>query len=162
VSDRPDVVFDLPLKPEPNRVSLASLPLAINDLRNPRLTNISAEGWKQLRHISIQPASGPEILLTTSGPPQPLTVTIGGQKQEANEGRLYGLMKMATEDLATMFVSDAASDFSPWGLDKPLIKVVFATDNEAETIQLAFGTDGKGGYFVNRVGTPTVMRVEQA
>ncbi|RYD32228.1 MAG: DUF4340 domain-containing protein [Verrucomicrobiaceae bacterium] len=162
VSDRPDTIFDLPLKPEANRVSLASLPLAINDLRNPRLTNINEESRLLLRRITVQPSTGPEILLTTSGPPQPWRVTIDGQTQEANEGRLYILMKMATEDRATGFVSDTATDFTPWGLDKPLTKVRFATENEAETIQLAFGTDGKGGYFVNRVGTPTVMRVDEA
>lgn len=162
VSDRPDTIFDLPLKPEANRVSLASLPLAVNDLRNPRLTNINEESRKLLRRISVQPATGPEILLTTSAPPQPWMVTIDGKTQEANEGRLYILLKMATEDRATGFVNDAATDFTPWGLDKPLIKVRFSTGNEAETIQLAFGTDGKGGYFVNRVGTPTVMRVDEA
>ena len=43
VSDRPDTVFDLPVKPEPNLVSLADLPLAVNDLRDPTL-NVSGVG----------------------------------------------------------------------------------------------------------------------
>lgn len=161
VSDRPDTIFDLPLKPGSNRVSLASLPLAVNDLRNPQLTNITEDSFKLLRRISVQPAMGEEILLTNT-PPQPWMVSIDGQTQEANEGRLYVLLKIAMEERAIGFMSDAATDFTPWGLDKPVLKLKFSTENEAQTIQLAFGTDGKGGYFVNRVGTPTVMRVDQA
>ncbi|RYD18750.1 MAG: DUF4340 domain-containing protein, partial [Verrucomicrobiaceae bacterium] len=160
VSDRPGTVFDLPLKPDPKYVSLASLPLAVNDLRNPKLTNVTAETKELLRRITVQPATGSEIVLTRT-PPQRWKVTIDGQEQEANEGRLLILLKMAVEARATGFVSDAATDFTPWGLDKPMIKVQFATENAAETIQLAFGTDGKGNYFVNRVGTPTVMKVDQ-
>lgn len=160
VSDRPGTIFDLPLKPDPKYVSLASLPLAVNDLRNPKLTNITAETKELLRRITVQPATGAEIVLTRT-PPQRWMVSIDGQTQEANEGRLLILLRMAVEARGIGFVSDAATDFTPWGLDKPLIKVQFATENAAETIQLAFGTDGKGNYFVNRVGTATVMRVEQ-
>ncbi len=160
VSDRPGTVFDLPLKPDPNHISLASLPLAVNDLRNPKLTNISNESRELLRSIVVQPATGPEIVITRT-PPQRWMVTVDGQPQEANEGRLAILLKLAVEARATGFVSDAATDFTPWGLDKPMIKVRFATENAAEAIQLSFGTDGKGNYFVNRVGTPTVMKVEQ-
>lgn len=161
VSDRPDTVFDLPLKPESNRVSLASLPLAVNDLRNPKLTNINQENIELLRSILIQPSTGPQILLTRT-PPQRWMVTIDGQTQEANEERLFTLLKMAVEDRAIGFMNDAATDFTPWGLDKPVLKLQFMTGNPAETIQLAFGIDGKGGNFVNRVGTPTVMRVDSA
>jgi Domain of unknown function (DUF4340) len=160
VSDRPDTVFDLPQKPEPDLVSLASLPLAVNDLRDPKLTNIRKENVELLRRIVIQPATGPEIVLSRT-PPQRWMVTIDGVTQEANEERLYTLLKMAVEDRAIGFESDAATDFTPWGLDKPVLKLTFATEDAAQDIQLAFGISSKGGCYVNRVGTPTVMEVDR-
>ena len=157
VSDRPETIFDLPRKPEPNRVSLADLPLAINDLRDATLTNLNV---KSLRGVLIQPTTGTDILITRT-PPQPWLATIGGQSQEANEERLFTLLKTVTEGRASGFEADAATDFSPWGLHRPFWKLRFlGQDNQG--FELAFGSDGKGGYFVNRLGTPTVMRVDPA
>lgn len=157
VSDRPGTLFELPLKPEPDLVSLADLPLAVNDLRDTALTNLNIQS---LRGVLIQPATGTEILITRT-PPQPWMATIDGQSQEANEERLFSLLKMATEGRATGFETDAATDFTPWGLHRPFLRLRFLGKDD-RAIELAFGLDGKGGYFVNRVGTPTVMRVDPA
>lgn len=157
VNNRPGTVFDLPLKPEPDLVSLADLPLAVNDLRDPTLTNLNIQS---IRGILIQPATGTEILISRT-PPQPWKVTIDGNAQEANEERLFTLLKTVTEGRAIGFESDAATDLTPWGLHRPFLKLRFlGQDNQG--LELAFGIDGKGGYFVNRLGTPTVMRVDQA
>ncbi|MGL5019063.1 MAG: DUF4340 domain-containing protein, partial [Luteolibacter sp.] len=79
VSDRPDTIFSLPLKPEANLVSLADLPLAVNDLRDPTLTNLNIQS---LRGILIQPATGMDILITRT-PPRPWMTTIAGKSDEA-------------------------------------------------------------------------------
>ncbi len=157
VSDRPDTVFDLPLSPSPNVVSLADLPLAVNDLRDTALTNLNI---KSLRGVLIQPSTGAEILIART-PPQPWMATIEGQSQEANDDRLFSLLKTATEGRVIEFMTDAATDFAPWGLDRPFLKLRFL-GQENQALELAFGIDGKGGYFVNRLGTPTVMRVDPA
>ncbi|GAA5125524.1 DUF4340 domain-containing protein [Luteolibacter yonseiensis] len=155
VSDRPDTIFDLPLKPEEKVVSLADLPLTINGLRDSALMNLNI---KALSGLVIQPANGPEILITRT-PPQPWTATINGASQEANQERLFGLMQSLSEGRAIAFKTDAATDFAPWGLDKPLLKIrLVAVDNHS--FELAFGTDGKGNYYANRIGTPTVMQVD--
>ena len=157
ISDRPDTIFDLPLNPEPNLVSLADLPLAINDLRDATLTNLNIQS---LRGILIQPATGAEILVSRT-PPQPWTASIDSRSQEANEERLFTLLKAVTEGRAIGFETDAATDFTPWGLHRPFLKLSFlGKDNQA--INLAFGIDGRGGFFANRLGTPTVMRVDQS
>lgn len=157
VSDRPNTIFDLPLKPEPPRISLADLPLAVNDLRDPTLTNLNIQS---LRGVLIQPSTGTEILITRT-PPAPWMATINGQSQEANEERLYSLLKAVTEGRAIGFVSDAATDFTPWGLHRPFLKLRFlGQDNQG--LELTFGLDGKGGTFVNRLGTPTVMQVDSS
>lgn len=155
VSNRPGTVFDLPIKPEANLKSLADLPLSVNDLRDSTLTNLHVQS---LRGISIEPATGAEIIISRT-PPQPWMATIDGQTQEANEARLYTLLKAVTDGRVIGFESDAATDFTPWGLDKPFLRLRFLGENN-QVLELAFGMDRKGDYFVNRTGTPTVMRVD--
>jgi len=157
VSDRPETVFELPLKAEQGIVSLANLTLALNDLRDSTLTNLNIQS---LRAISIQPSTGREILISRT-PPKPWMATIEGKSSEANEERLFALLKAVTEAKAIGFESDAATDFTPWGLERPFLKVRFlGADNQA--LELAFGIDSKGAYFANRIGTPTVVKVDQA
>jgi Domain of unknown function (DUF4340) len=154
VSDRPGTLFEIPLKPEPNLVSLASLPLAINDLRDCTLTHLNVQSLRQIR---IQPSTGQEILISRK-PPQPWMCTIAQETQQANEELLFNLLKAATQTRVSGFVSDAATDFTPWGLDHPFLKISFISQ-DLQSLELAFGLDAKGGIFVNRSGTPTVMRV---
>lgn len=157
VSDRPDTVFDLPIKPEPGLVTLANLPLSVNELRDPTLTHLNIPS---LRGISIRSNTAPEVLIACN-PPQPWMATIDGITREASEENLYALLKSVTSGRAIGFESDAATDFTPWGLDRPFLSLRFlGQDNQA--LELRFGIDAKGGVFVNRLGTPTVMRIDPA
>ncbi len=157
VSDRPDTVFDLPLKPEPGLVSLADLPLSVNELRDPTLTHLNIQS---LRGIAIQPATGTEIIISRN-PTQPWMATIDGLTNTANEENLFALLTAVTTSRAIGFESDAATDFTPWGLHRPFLTIRFlGQDNQG--LELRFGIDAKGGYFVNRLGAATVMRVNQS
>ncbi len=109
VSDRPNTLFALPIKPEPGLVSLADLPLEVNELRDPTLTRLNVAS---LRAISIKPSTGPEILITRE-PPAPWMAGVQGITTEANEENLFALLKAVTGSRATGFVSDAATDFTP-------------------------------------------------
>jgi hypothetical protein len=155
VSDRPDTIFHLPVKPEAGMISLSDLPLSANELRDPTLTHLHIPS---LRGIAILPATGSAITLSRL-PPQPWMVEIAGVSQEANEENLFSLLQAVTTSRATGFESDAATDFTPWGLHRPVLALRFlGQDNQA--LELRFGLDDKGGCFVNRLGTPTVMRVD--
>jgi hypothetical protein len=157
VSDRSNTFFDLPLKPEPGIVSLADLPLAMNDLRDPTLTRLNIAS---LGAIAIQPATGREILISREAP-KPWKAVIDGVSREANEENLFALLKAVTTSRAIGFESDAATDFTPWGLNRPILTLRFLShDNQA--LELRFGIDTRGGVFANRLGTPTVMRVDPA
>ena len=157
VSNRPGVEFLMPAKPVSGLITLADLPLSVNELRDPTLTHLNI---KALRGISIEPSTGPAILLTRDAP-KPWITVIDGVTHEANEPNLYDLLKAVTTGKALAFESDAATDFTPWGLDRPILKLRFiAQDNQA--FELRFGVDSKGVYYANRLGTPTVMRVDEA
>jgi hypothetical protein len=157
VSNRPGVEFLMPAKPVSGLITLADLPLSVNELRDPTLTHLNI---KALRGISIEPSTGPAILLSREAP-KPWTTVIDGVTHEANEPNLYDLLKAVTTVKALAFESDAATDFTPWGLDRPILKLRFiAQDNQA--FELRLGMDAKGAYYANRLGTPTVMRVDEA
>ncbi len=155
VSDRSNTLLDLPLKPEPGLVSLADLPLAMNDLRDPTLTRLNIAS---LGAISIKPATGPEILISRE-PPKPWMTVIEGVPREANEENLFALLKAVTNSRTTGFESDAATDFTPWGLHRPILTLRFLS-HDNQSLELRFGIDTRGGVFANRLGTPTVMRVD--
>ncbi|MCF7675934.1 MAG: DUF4340 domain-containing protein [Akkermansiaceae bacterium] len=155
VSDRPGTVFSLPLKPERNLVSLADIPTTVNDLRDPTLTHLNPAG---LHTVLIQPATGQSIELTREGE-KLWTTRIDGAKCKANEVRLYELLTTMTEQRAIGFESDAATDFSPWGLDRPVLKLSFIA-RDSRSITLRFGLDKHGRLFANRKGTPSVIRLD--
>lgn len=154
VSDRPGTMFDLPIKPEPGLVSLANLPLSVNDLRDPILTHLDVAA---IRGISIKPSTGEEIVISRE-PSKPWMAEIAGGKSEANEENLFKLLKAITTTRVIRFASDAATDFTPWGLNRPALILRFlAVDNQ--TLEIRFGMDGKGAWFANRLGSPAVMEV---
>jgi len=157
VSDRPSAVFDLPRKPELGLVSLADLPLAMNELRDPTLTRLNVAS---LGAISIKPATGQEIFISRE-PPQPWMTVIDGVRREANEENLFALLKAVTTSRAIGFESDAVTNFAPWGLDRPVLVLRFLSHDHV-TLELRFGLDTRGGLFANRLGTPTVMRMDPA
>ncbi len=157
VSNRPDTVFHLPIKPEQGYVSLSDLPVNVNDLRDRSLTRLDIAS---LRAVSLSPATGRRILISRQ-PPKPWEVQIGNVTYQANEKRLFDLLKALTEGRATAFETDAATDLTQWGLAQPfLIVELLGADNQ--TIRLNFGMDGHGGVFMNRQGTSTVVRIDPA
>lgn len=157
VSDRPLTVFHLPSKPEAGIVSLANLPLSVNELRDPSLTHLQVPS---IVAIAIEPATAPKILLTHERG-QPWLAVIDGVSQAANEENLYGLLQEVTTARALSFVSDAVTDFMPYGLENPMLILRFlGVDNQA--LELRFGMNDRGELFANRLGTPTVMRIRNS
>lgn len=152
VSDRPDTVFHLPLKSEPDLISISDLPLTVNELREATLTNLNIAS---IRGIAIESVASPTILVTRE-PPAPWLVTVNNREQVANEQRLFELLKAVTDTRVLSFVTDSApEDLSPWGLDKPVLKLSFiAKNNQALTIH--FGLDKKGNLYAMRKASTSI------
>jgi len=163
VSDRPGSVFLLPVKPEPDIVSLADLPLSVNALRERTITNIQIAA---IATIAIQPATGPHILISSeTGRRWSATVKSADSDTDAdppfpaNERRLFELLKAVATSRVVSFETDAAVDLSPWGLDRPVLTLAFLS-RDHQLLELDFGIDGKGGTFFMRRGSSTVSRLE--
>ena len=156
VNDRPGVVFELPMAAGTGAITLGGLPLSLDELRDPSLARIDVG---TLQSVSIRPATSREILLTRDSA-RPWMASIGGVVGEANERNLYSLLKAVTEARAESFESDAATDFAPWGLDRPILTLAL-THRDGRSLAMRFGIDGRGRLFANPVGSPTVMRIDE-
>lgn len=156
VSDRPDTGFDLLIKTEPEMISISDLPLTVNELRESTLCNLNIAS---VRGIAIESVSAPTILVTRQ-PPAPWMVTVNHLQKEANEMRLYELLKAVTETRVVSFVTDSApEDLSPWGLDRPVLKLTFLAENH-QSLALMFGLDTKGELFAKRKDSSSIMSVD--
>jgi len=161
VSNRPGITFIIPTKPETDLISLADLPLTVNSLRDPTLTNLNIAS---LAGIAIRPSTGREIHVSRD-PGRPWIANIAASFEEAaekfpaNERRLFELLDAVTKSRVVSFESDAAVDLSPWGLDRPVLSLAFL-GRDHQLLEIDFGLDGRGGVFANRRGTSTVSRLE--
>ena len=186
VSDRPGTVFELPLKtiapaalttetpdpkpaPSPNPlvkeapaadtlVSVAGLPDTVNELRNPMLTNLDVTS---LQGILIAPATGTQIFLARD-PGRGARWhyrTASGKMELANDFTLARLLRAATTTKVLSFVSDAAVDLAPYGLDRPSLSIRFVSFGN-EGFELIFGRSVDGTWYAMRTGIPTVMKLD--
>ncbi|TAE73302.1 MAG: DUF4340 domain-containing protein [Verrucomicrobia bacterium] len=174
ISDRPGTVFELPLKPiapglpatdnpdsvasaatDDGMVSLAGLPDSVNELRNPMLTNIDVES---LQGILITPATGPEILVAREKGGT-WEFRDGNRMKPLNELSLFRLLKALTQTKVAAFVSDAAMNLSPYGLDRPALAIGFTSFGN-EGFKLLFGQARDGTWHAMRQGVPTVVKLD--
>lgn len=135
VSDRPATVFELPLRPYPDLISLSELPLKnYNELRSQNLTNFD---HTKLQAIHFLPAQSQEILL--SRPPRGEWHLHIDEKQitTLNEITLYQFLKTMTEAKVAGFLTDSAflteeeKDLETYGLKKPLLTLKFLFQNDS-------------------------------
>ncbi len=156
VSDRPQTAFDLLIKNEPEMISISDLPLTVNELRESTLCNLNIAS---VRGIAIESVAAPTILITRQ-PPAPWMVMVNQVEKQANELRLFELFKAVTETKALSFVTDSApEDLSPWGLDRPIMKLTFLAANR-QSLTLLFGLNTEGELFAKRKDSHSIMAVD--
>lgn len=171
-SDRPGTVFELRLKPlaaaapagaapageapPEDVVPLAGLPDTVNELRNPMLTNIDIES---IQGILLSPATSEEILLMREKGKRWQLRQPDGRLAPLNELALFRLLKAITETKVAGFVSDAAVNLEPYGLDRPSLKLGFVSFGN-DRVDLLFGQSRDGVWHVMRAGVPTVMKLD--
>lgn len=173
VSDRPGTVFELPLKPiapvlsdgtpvtkveapEAAMVSLAGLPDTVNELRNPMLTNIDVTS---VQGILVAPATGVEIFLAREKGSEWKFRNAAGRMEPANIFTLGRLLKAISDTKVLGFVTDAAVDLAPYGLDRPSLSIRVVSFGD-QSFELVFGRSIDGTWYAMRTGVPTVMKLD--
>jgi hypothetical protein len=171
ISDRPEAVFELNLKPlaadpagaksadEDDMIAIANLPDTVNELRNQALTNIDGAS---LAGIMISPSTGAPIALVRESPTSDFKVQIGETLEQPNLDTLQRLLVAITKTKVVRFMDDAATDMSIYGLDSPSLVLRFASFSTTtdDGFQLAFGQGRDGTWYETRVGSTTVVKID--
>ena len=156
VSDRPDTVFHLPLTQSiSGTTSLAQLETGVNDLRSKTMTHLNGP---QLKTIIIRPLGRPDILLTRT-PKTTWQILRKSGYEAANEDTIIDLMLAVTRDKVAKFVTDAATDLKPYGLDRPLLQIGFISfDGQAMRIAISRNKTDENIY-AHIVGKPNIWQL---
>ena len=168
ISNRP-IVLELPLiATETTSNYFTLLPKSINELRSRTILNWTAAQRADLRSIIIRsPQSYAEPVVITRKPKGHYTLLRQSKPDsEVDESTLATFLQQITTTPVKGFASDAATDFSPFGLEKPQILVDFLSF-EGEPSQLRIGTvhgdedDGTPvtNHFGNLRGAPVVWEL---
>ncbi len=158
VSDRPDAVFRLPLTAAtaiPRTSSLSQLQLGVNDLRSKTMTRLNGP---QLKTIIIRPEGRSPVMLQRTRKTTWRVLRHKGWEQ-ANQDAVISLMTAVTRDHVQKFITDAATDLTPYGLDRPFLQLGFISFNN-EGMRLAFGHDPKAKHtYAHIVGRPNIWQI---
>jgi len=120
VSNR-DVVFELPLISTPEIPAFISkIPNDVNQLRSRNMIKMKAN---DLRSIVVRTPSTTPVIITRLPGKSAKMLDINNNKIDIEPEALLNLVKSISQDPIKNFVSDAATDFSPYGLDKPFLTV---------------------------------------
>ena len=158
ISDRPNAVFELPLTSEAalfNETSLGQLQLGVNDLRAKTMTHLNGP---QLKTIIIRPEAKSPIMLQRTPKTTWRVLRRTGWK-EANQEAIIDLMTAVTRDKVQKFVTDAATELAPYGLDQPFLQIAFISF-ENQSMRLAFGRDTDAqNLYAHIVGKPNIWQI---
>lgn len=156
VSDRPDTIFHLPLTQAlAGATALSQLQTGVNDLRSKTMTHLNGP---QLKTIIIRPQGRSDTLLTRTTKTTWKVLRRTG-KETANQDAVIDLMTAVTRDKVEKFVTDAATDLKPYGLDKPFLQLGFVSfSNEGMRIAMGRGPDKKTIY-AHIVGRPNIWQI---
>ncbi|BDS08929.1 hypothetical protein NT6N_39690 [Oceaniferula spumae] len=157
ISDRPDAVFHLPLTQAiPGATALSQLQAGVNDLRSKTMTHLNGP---QLKTIIIRPTGRPDTLLTRT---KKTTWRVFRRKgyESANQEAVIDLMTAVTRDKVQKFITDAATDLKPYGLDRPFLQIGFVSFND-EGMRIALGRGGanKENIYAHIVGRPNIWQI---
>ena len=158
VSDRPDTVFHLPLTNSASVTgtnSLGFLQTGVNDLRSKTMTHLNG---RELKTIIIRPGGLQDILLERTRSTEWKILRPDGW-HPTNIDTLARLITAVTQDKILRFVTDAATDLSPYGLDRPLVLLGF-NSYAGEGIRMAMGKGPEDGKLYARIlGRPNVWEI---
>lgn len=158
VSDRPDSIFFLPLiesASSTGQLTLNHLLLGVNDLRSKTLCSIRRG---EIRTIVIKPENMSSLLLERKKH-TPWRIFHSNKWKQANEASMANLLSALTEDKIQKFVTDSATDLTPYGLNKPFLHIGFAS-SKGEKLRLAFGKKyGKKEIYAHLAGSPNVWQI---
>jgi len=156
VSNR-DATFLLPINSTGTAAGLSAFPKSVNPLRYQALAAIHPKG---LKSIIIRGPSREDILLTRESPEDDWQQLGKKDLQDIDEQTLYNFLVALNQTPVEGFISDAATDLSKWGLNKPDLGIAFIGFNE-KAFRIAFKRSEGGKVLAARIGEPHLKQVNK-
>jgi len=160
VDARPDLVFEIPLKPVTGSMTLSQLPLEVDQLRERTLTNLDIA---TLKSMTIHQFNGPGLIHVflgreSSGQDRWM-LNQGGDTTPANESVMARVLQAISRNEVISFASNAASNLSRYGLSPPAKRIILDL-REGDPIDLFFGRGVNGKFYAMRHGSSTVTEID--
>lgn len=159
ISDR-DAVFELPLISTPDTPAyISKIPTDVNQLRSRTMVKLNS---KDLRSIIVRtPTTTPVIITRLPGKPAKM-LDIDNTKIDIDNQVLLNLVQSLSIDPIKNFVSDAATDFKPYGLDNPFL-IIDLQYFQGEPTRIQYGTPKDSDtIYANLKGSPIIWEINTA
>ncbi len=160
--ERPDLVFEIPLKPITGSMTLAHLPLEVDQLRERTLTNLDIA---TLKSMTIHQFNDPGLIHVFLGRERNgqdrWILNQGGDTAPANEAVVFRVLEAISRNEVVGFASNAASNLSRYGLSPPAKRIILDL-REGDPIDLFFGRGINGQFYAMRHGSSTVAEIDAA
>ncbi len=118
VSDRPDIIFELPLQPSDKiKTTISTLPLSINKLRRKSMISLNRNNIRGF--IIRNQVTAPIIIARKKRGDKYKLLPVGGGILDVNEVAITNLIAAVSIMPVKAFVSDAAADISLYNLNDP-------------------------------------------
>ena len=146
-------------------VGLDELPLTIERLRGASLSGLELRQLKKLRIQSPELRGPLEVEIGTSPISGEWRIqrSYGGKTSPSNERTFFTVKKILTEEKALATIADDITDFSPYGLDSPILTLTLELfDGTQETIIFGERVSSQGvpQFFFRRNESSTVMEID--
>ena len=160
--ERPGLVFELPRNPVAGGISLAQLPLKVDQLRDRTLANFEIASLKSMTIHQSTRTSLIHVFLGKDRTGRPRwTLQEGGQRSPANEAVVAKVLKALTRDEVVGFASNAPTSLSPYGLSPPTKRILLELE-QGEPVDILFGRSPEGRCYAMKQGSSTVAEISPA
>ena len=160
--ERPGLVFELPRNPVAGGISLAQLPLKVDQLRDRTLADFEISALRSMTIHQSTRSSTIHVFLGKDRTGRPRwTLQEKNQVSPANEARVAKVLSSLTRDEVVGFASNAAANLSRYGLSPPTKRILLEL-KQGEPVDIIFGRSPEGRCFAMRQGTSTVAEITPA
>ncbi len=160
--ERPGLVFELPRNPIAGGISLAQLPLKVDQLRDRTLADFKISALKSITIHQFTQSSPIHVFLGKDRTGRPRwTLKEGNKLSPANESSVAKILTSLTRDEVIGFASNASASLSRYGLSPPTKRILLELE-EGNTVDIIFGRSPEGRCFAMRQGSSTVAEISPA
>ena len=162
IDARPNLVFEIPLKPVTGSMGLSQLPLEVDQLRERTLTNLDIATLKSMTIHQFNDPGLIHVFLSRKRSGQARwMLSQGGDTAPANEAVMARILQAISRNEVVGFASNAASNLSRYGLSPPAKRIILDL-REGDPIDLFFGRGVNGRFYAMRHGSSTVAEIDAA